>query len=358
MSCVDIVIPCYKYAQYLRECVESVLSQTGVDVRVLIIDDASPDNTPEVCAELSSLDHRVEYIRHKTNQGPIATFNEGLLDWASSEYSLLISADDALAPGALSRATQLMDRHKDVGMTYGMAQVVCDPEWCPVSADDVNYESKIVPGAEFLRYCFIEGNAVATPTAVVRTDLQHRLGGYSANLPHSHDMEMWMRFAVNAPVGVIGKVQAFYRNHSQNMSSQYYSQDLGDIREVIQACDQVFSQWGQRFPESGFWRKQMFQRIGKEACWLASLSLDEGNIERYIVCLEFAEQVYPQIYKSGYWWKLRAKAFLGQNFCMRVLPVWRRLRDTRNTFLKHRAPESIQPARIIGWWPGSTEEKE
>ena len=48
MSSVDVVVPCYNYARYLETCVSSVLDQEGVDVRVLIIDDASSDRSAEV----------------------------------------------------------------------------------------------------------------------------------------------------------------------------------------------------------------------------------------------------------------------------------------------------------------------
>src|SRR5215469_6462623 len=114
MNQVDVVIPCYNYAHYLRQCVESVLLQTGVAVRVLIIDDASADDTALVGSGLAAQDSRVEFRRHLTNQGHIATYNEGLLDWASNEYSLLLSADDMLTPGALARSVRLLNSHPDV----------------------------------------------------------------------------------------------------------------------------------------------------------------------------------------------------------------------------------------------------
>ena len=99
MTGVDVVVPCYNYARYLDWCVGTLLSQADVDVRVLIIDDASEDDTPSVGERLASADPRVEFRRHEKNAGHIATFNEGLLGWASAPYSLLISADDGLAPG-------------------------------------------------------------------------------------------------------------------------------------------------------------------------------------------------------------------------------------------------------------------
>src|SRR5689334_1546671 len=114
MSRVDVIIPCYNYARFLRGCVESALRQTGVDVRCLIIDDCSPDDTRAVgealCAENPG---RVEYRRHEKNQGHIATYNEGI-EWVSGDYVLLLSADDMLIQGALARATRLMDAHPDV----------------------------------------------------------------------------------------------------------------------------------------------------------------------------------------------------------------------------------------------------
>ena len=63
MSTVDVIIPCYRYGHFLRECVDSVLTQAGVGVRILIINDASPDNTGEVAAELAKGDTRIKIGR-------------------------------------------------------------------------------------------------------------------------------------------------------------------------------------------------------------------------------------------------------------------------------------------------------
>src|SRR5208337_1578043 len=86
VSTVDVVIPCYNYARYLRRCVQSVLSQSGVDVRVLVIDDASSDDTPQVGNDLAGSDSRVEFRRHEVNRGHIATYNEGLIGWSTAKY--------------------------------------------------------------------------------------------------------------------------------------------------------------------------------------------------------------------------------------------------------------------------------
>ncbi|KCZ58328.1 glycosyltransferase family 2 protein [Hyphomonas chukchiensis] len=143
MADVDVVIPCYNYAHYLEGCVASILSQRDVDVRILIIDDCSPDNTEEVGRRLAAEDHRVHYSKNPQNLRLIATANRGILDWAESRYTLLISADDALTPGALARAVEILDQHPEAGMLYGMA-VMMGSEGPPPHAADIRSPEHVI----------------------------------------------------------------------------------------------------------------------------------------------------------------------------------------------------------------------
>lgn len=93
-----------------RPRVENTLDQ-GADVRVVIIDDASHDETHEVASELSR-DHRVDYLRHSTNLGHHATNDHGL-SRVEPDYVTLVSADDLVIPGALRRAPTLLDHHRN-----------------------------------------------------------------------------------------------------------------------------------------------------------------------------------------------------------------------------------------------------
>ena len=79
---------------------DSILTQRGVDVRILIVDDVSPDNTPEVARALAAADSRVEYVRNEKNLGLIGTANVGIVGWAKADYVVLLSADDACAAKA------------------------------------------------------------------------------------------------------------------------------------------------------------------------------------------------------------------------------------------------------------------
>ena len=202
LSTVQVMIPCYNYARYLRACVASALRKKMFIVRVLIIDDCSSDNSVEICRELQSADRRVSFIRHEVNMGHIATYNEGL-QLASSDYLVLLSADDLLTPGALRRSADLMDNNPSVGLVYGHPVTFREhTPRCSIRTTVSGWTSW--NGAEWIEMmCRTGQNFIASPEVVMRTSIQHRIGGYTARLPHSGDMEMWLRAAAVSDIGHI-----------------------------------------------------------------------------------------------------------------------------------------------------------
>ena len=218
MSTVDIVIPCYNYARYLPSCVDSVLSQSGVDVRVLIIDDCSSDDSSSVGRQLAGAHKNVEFRRHPVNVGHIATYNEGLLEWSTGDYAVLLSADDMLSPGALHRAVRIMDAEPNIAMVYGRAVHFSHESALPqVTAG--NSQSGKYSGADWIeRRCRAGYNVISSPEVVVRGKVQRKVGGYRAELPHTGDLEMWLRLAAVGAIAHVRQVpQAFYRVHQASM---------------------------------------------------------------------------------------------------------------------------------------------
>src|SRR5262245_48755944 len=103
---VSFVVPCYKLAHLLPECIHSILSQTYEDFEVLIMDDCSPDKTPEIAQSFH--DPRVKHVRHEKNLGHHRNYNKGI-ELAHGKYVWLISADDCLRrPYTLERYVQVM----------------------------------------------------------------------------------------------------------------------------------------------------------------------------------------------------------------------------------------------------------
>lgn len=343
MASVDVVVPSYNYARFLPRCIRSLLSQESVEVRVLIIDDCSTDDTPDVAATLVAEDSRLAYRRHENNLGHIATYNEGLLGWARADYSLLISADDLLAPGALSIATRILDANPTMGMCYGMAGIVLnDDDPVPTNTAE-SFRHQVVSSETFLEHCFMQGNPVPTPTAFVRTSVQQAIGGYDSSLPHSGDLEMWMRFATRGPIGIVNGILGYYRKHQTSMSVQYYARLLSDRKEVVEACEHITRNAGSNFPQIGSWHDRMRERVATDAFWAANEAFSQGHLDKYRACMDFAGATWGPITRSGAWRKMRFKALLGR-------PLVAKLSSLRTLPPPAQSPTRAA-SRQIGWWP-------
>jgi Glycosyl transferase family 2 len=314
MSSVDVIVPCYRYAHFLGECVRSILSQSLTSVRVLIIDDASPDNTADVANDLMREDQRVAVIQHAANMGHIATYNEGL-EWVSAEYHLLLSADDYLLPGALRRATEVMDAHPDVGFSYGRVLEVTDDGrsdgTTPAERVFIDRGARILSGRAFIE---LNGsrNIVPTPTAVVRTSVQKKVGLYRPELPHSGDMEMWLRMAAHASVANLDSYQAIYRRHSNNMSLAYYKSNcLPDLQHRKAALDSFFLSCGDSLHGVRDLRPRLLWTLAREAIGFASAAFNESEMDISDQLSDFALSLTPKVRMSIPWVKLACKNRLG-----------------------------------------------
>jgi GT2 family glycosyltransferase len=330
---IDVVIPCYNYGRFLSQCANSVLGQTGVEVRVLVIDDASSDNTAEVAAALTRADPRVTVIRHTTNKGHINTYNEGL-EWVSADYMLLLSADDYLLPGALARATNLLDAHPEVGFTFGNVIELSDngnetPTKSVIEATNGS-DKRILEGHELIELTGAQGNQVTTCSAVVRTELQKHLGGYREELPHAGDVEMWLRFAAHASVGFIFAYQGVYRRHSASMSTAYYFASdgrliyrkngrLGNLQQLKSAFD-CFAEHCDVMQCEHLCRR-LYRQLSESAVRHASAAFNDGEMEESRKLSDFALRVCPDIKSSSVWVKLTCKRWMGRRTWCAVRPA-------------------------------------
>lgn len=110
MKTVAVIIPCYKYAHFLKECVDSVKGQTYPVNEIIVVNDGSPDNTSEVAKELGVI------LVEKENGGLSSARNAGI-KVAKSEYIVCLDADDKLVPGAIEEHVSLMKDDMTIAQT-------------------------------------------------------------------------------------------------------------------------------------------------------------------------------------------------------------------------------------------------
>src|SRR5690606_22425727 len=110
---VSIVLPTYNGARYLAQSIESCINQTYTQWELIIVDDASTDDTPAIISHYVQLDSRIRTVRHSTNRKLPAALNTGF-DMARGEYFTWTSDDNYYRPEALGVMVAFLESRADV----------------------------------------------------------------------------------------------------------------------------------------------------------------------------------------------------------------------------------------------------
>jgi glycosyltransferase involved in cell wall biosynthesis len=230
---VSFVVPCYKLAHFLRECVNSVLAQTYSDFEVLIMDDCSPDETAGVARSFQ--DRRVKHIRNDLNLGALRNYNKGI-QLSRGKYVWLISADDYLrCPYVLQSYVDLMDTHPRVGFTFCPGvEVKNGKETALLDFSTYGNRDRIVSGRAFLK-TLLYGNLVLSPAAMARRECYERISffpinpvwaGVPVDLIWGGDWYLWCAFALHSDVGYFAEPMTCYREHALSSTSVITKNDI------------------------------------------------------------------------------------------------------------------------------------
>jgi GT2 family glycosyltransferase len=304
---VSVVVTCYDYARYLEECVESVALQTGVDWEVLIVDDASSDDSWQIAQRLADRYERVTARRNRTNRGMIPTINDAM--WSvDGTYIVKLDADDMLTPGSLRRSVELLEAHPDVTFAYGRPLRF---RGSPPPARTRSGGWILRDGADWVRMaCARGGNLISQPEALVRTRALRDAGHFTVDLPHTSDLEMWLRLAALGRVGFIRDAdQGWYRMHDQSMQNTVHRGHLVDFRERLKAFETFFAGPGRELPGGAQALATARRAVAVDALGHACSAYRRGSagqepVEDYVA---FAREVYPDVVGLAAWRELELR---------------------------------------------------
>ncbi len=157
MSKISVLIPVYNVEAYLKECLESVISQTEKDIEIICVDDASTDHSLEILKRYQEKDPRIQLICHETNQGICKTRKDAI--WASEgDYLMFLDSDDYIASDACEKLYRYIQKTNADVIQFG-AKLLYDET---VSAELVTWvENFMEPSTEYiegniLEKCFVE----------------------------------------------------------------------------------------------------------------------------------------------------------------------------------------------------------
>jgi len=248
---VSFFVQAYNTGPWVRECLRSVLSQHGgYHFEVIVIDDASTDNTRELIAGFS--DSRIHFIPHARNQGPIETANEGYAAMRG-RYIIRVDSDDRLRPQFLSRAVPVLESNPRVGFVYGDIATMNERGQITCEGDFVKRGGRPPMGDEF--FPLLLDNFVPAPTTLIRREALQQL----LPVPSSFSFLDWYittGIAENWLTYFVDEVLADYRVHPSNAHSSMILDRTGE-KTIFQVLE-TLSQNGRRSADKDRWRRRVY----------------------------------------------------------------------------------------------------
>ncbi len=214
---VSVIIPVYNDEKYIGQAIDSVLAQTYQDIEILVVDDASTENTPQLVQGYAAA---VKYVRLDQNEGVAVARNAGLF-LASGRYVAFLDSDDCWLPSKLEKQLACL-KQSDAGFCFTAFERM-DQDGKAVKAD--------LPFRNRVDYRFLLRNTlIATSTVLID---RNRLGDFRMPLMRSgQDYATWLQLLRNKEVAVgVDEVLVRYRVGRKSLSSNKWS-SIGQVWSI------------------------------------------------------------------------------------------------------------------------------
>ncbi len=218
MTKVSIIIPAYNTSQYITKAIESALSQTEHDIEVLVVDDASTDNTVEVVANFT--DPRLKLLVNETNKGPSYSRNRAIKE-AKGEWIALLDSDDWYTPQRIETLLQVAQKENAdliADDIYFIPDGADSPMHTMFVLQEINFEQpKQIDPVYFVDYYL----SVTKPLIKLNFLSQHNLE-FNENLRYEEDFVLFLLCLLKgARFIIVPEPYYYYRNRSGSLVTEY-----------------------------------------------------------------------------------------------------------------------------------------
>jgi glycosyltransferase involved in cell wall biosynthesis len=220
MPKVSVIIPTHNRAHFLPGAILSVLNQTFQDFEIIVVDDASSDNTSEIVAAFN--DERIRFFRHDTNKGGSAARNTGILN-SKCDYIAFLDDDDEWLPEKLAKQMDiLLASPPEVGCVY-TGYVMVDR----TSGRVIDQRLPTKRGNLYKDLLMTNCVAGGTSSALLRKNCLQKVGLFDENLPRSQDFDLWLRMAKVFLFEYVPEPLFKYYIHENRISTNLDAQSRG-----------------------------------------------------------------------------------------------------------------------------------
>jgi len=269
MPKVSVIIPTRNRADFLRSAIASVLNQTYQDFELIVVDDASKDNTREVVASFA--DSRIKYFCHQTGRGDGGARNTGIIN-SSADYIAFLDDDDQWLPEKLGLQLTVLENSPahiggvytgqfDVNDTDGEISKICSPN----------------RRGDLSQYLF-KDPCIVTSTVLFRRECFEKLGLFDESIPYCNDYDMWIRIAKEYHFECIEEPLVKYLIHTNKLSTNF--------KLSIRGRELILEKYRQDFKHHRKAHGYGYQVLGETYCY-------DGNVEKGREAFLKSMKIYP-----------------------------------------------------------------
>ena len=276
---ISVIIPVYKAETYLEQCVSSVLQQTYPSLELILVDDGSPDDCPQLCEKLAAADQRV-HVLHKENEGAAFARAAGL-SMAKGDYCLFVDGDDWIDPDTLECCVQMaLEQESDCVMFGYVREYPGNSIQNPLFEANFSYDRERSEALVHRRLIGPMGQELAAPQRVdnlssmcmklFRTEAARRGRIVSDRIVGTSEDTIFNVYALDGcRISYLNRCFYHYRKDNPQSITTHHKPDLAEKWDIL------YKVFGEYIASSG--RQAQYQPafLNRVACGMIGLGLNE-----------------------------------------------------------------------------------
>lgn len=274
---LSICVPTYNGERYIRQALESILSQSYRDFEVIVVDDGSTDQTVDLIQLVQAFgDPRLRVYQNRQRLGIPRNWNK-CLDLASGEYVCIFHQDDTMLPDNVARKMAVLRADPAIGFVHSLAEPIMEAQ-APTKLGDWMEQAEedfVCDGERYFRKLLLHGDCICAPTVVAQRKALLEVGGFDEDLGYACDYEMWLKLCVNKPVAFVHARLVQYRWHAQNASHAYrFERGVEECETAMQRALTYYQQQTAREAEAQVLAEALSAIVARQR-W--AVQLDQGR---------------------------------------------------------------------------------
>jgi glycosyltransferase involved in cell wall biosynthesis len=238
---VTVILTAYNHQSFIEECIKSVFNQQYANIQLIVIDNASSDNTLYIIERLQTNYPDFTLLKNLFNKGLCKAFNQGLA-LAKGKYVIDLSGDDVFLPDRIRKQVEAFENcSEDYAVVFSNARYI-DVESKPLQYHyHVNDSGKAVgkvPSGDVYKHV-LEKYFICTPSMMMRTEALREIGGYDESL-NFEDFDFWIRSAVRYKYFYIDEVLTLKRDTPGSLRTQVYQKGSGILASYYAVCNKAY----------------------------------------------------------------------------------------------------------------------